>query len=137
MKAQGTAKRLMPQKQTDKKASETNPTQTVWRRWTMIALVRMTIEEAKTILQRMENPIKKWKKEDEKWRNEFTANMKAIISSRPMKIKATPDTLLRLKLFKDMSVDSLTRIAGELVALRKERREKIENDILFPGALNH
>ena len=67
MKAQQAAKRQMPQKtftqkQTDKRASEANPTRTVWRKWTLIALVRMTLEEAKTILQRMENPIKKWEK---------------------------------------------------------------------------
>jgi len=112
----------------NKSVQQANPGTNVLKKW-IFAFYSMSLEEAKTILQRFENPLKRSEKENEKWRKAVFTNMKNIISSLPG--EGTPNAPRIGKAFKEMPVNSLSHITKELIALRKERRDKIEYDILF------
>ena len=104
------------------------PNKKMLKKWRLFSLFSLTLGEAQTVLQRLESYRQHSNNNEVKWLNEAIVSLKSIIST------LSKDTVLNA-LLQANSVNSLMIIAKELILVRKDHREKIENDVLYSSNL--
>ncbi len=105
------------------------PNKKMLKKWRLIALFTLTVDEAEETLHRLELYRTQPDNSNIEWLNEAINSLKGMISS--LESDSILDALLKAN-----SANSLMVIAKELVVVRKEQRENVDNTLFTFGAVS-
>lgn len=106
----------------------TIPGKKILKKWRLISLLTLTCNEAQETLRRLEFYRIQSNNSTAEWLNEAINSLKAMISS--LESDSIIDALLKAN-----SANSLMVIAKELIAVRKEQRERVDSELFAFGTV--
>jgi hypothetical protein len=98
------------------------PSKKMLKKWRLVSLFSLTLDEAQDTLQRLELYRTQPDNTKVEWLDEAINSLNHMISS--LETDSVLDALLKAN-----SANSLMVIAKELIAVRKEQREKVESEL--------